>query len=39
MSFTENNLFYDKENSKSIWDINNKIPNLLKTFEKIFVYN
>lgn len=34
MSFTENNLFYDKGNSKSIWDINNKIPNLLKTLEK-----
>lgn len=33
MSFTENNLFYDKGNSKSIWDINNKIPNLLKTLE------
>lgn len=35
MSCTENNLFYDKENSKSIWDKNNKILNLHKTLQKI----
>lgn len=35
MNCKENNLFYDKGNSKSIWDKNNKIFNLPKTLGKI----